>query len=66
MATLSTEPGLVTSGRAKRACAFVGTSSNASTSGHTTGPPAENVKRCPTLPVRAEANGLRALNTGVE
>ena len=35
------EVGAVTSGRLKRACALIGTSSNASTSGQTTGPPAE-------------------------
>jgi hypothetical protein len=42
MATVSTESGEVTSGRANSACAFDGTTSIASTSGHTTGPPAEN------------------------
>ena len=40
-ATVSTEFGEVTSGRAKSACALLGTSSSASTSGQTTGPPAE-------------------------
>src|SRR5690349_3346675 len=34
--------GEVTSGRLNSACALIGTSSSASTSGHTTGPPAEN------------------------
>ena len=34
--------GAVTSGRLNNACALIGTSSSASTSGHTTGPPAEN------------------------
>ncbi len=34
--------GEVTSGRENSACAFDGTTSIASTSGHTTGPPAEN------------------------
>ncbi len=36
------EVGAVTSGRLNSACALIGTSSNASTSGQTTGPPAEN------------------------
>ena len=40
-ATVSTEFGEVTSGRANSACALLGTSSSASTSGQTTGPPAE-------------------------
>ena len=34
--------GETTSGRANSACALIGTTSSASTSGHTTGPPAEN------------------------
>src|SRR5207248_10072931 len=34
--------GAVTSARLNSACALIGTSSSASTSGHTTGPPAEN------------------------
>jgi len=34
--------GAVTSGRLKSACALIGTSNRASTSGHTTGPPPEN------------------------
>ena len=34
--------GATTSGRANSACAAIGTSSSASTSGQTTGPPAEN------------------------
>ena len=34
--------GAVTSGRLNSACALIGTSSSASTSGQTTGPPAEN------------------------
>src|SRR5690242_20644587 len=34
--------GAVTSGLLNRACALIGTRSRASTSGHTTGPPAEN------------------------
>ncbi|SLJ82996.1 Uncharacterised protein [Mycobacteroides abscessus subsp. abscessus] len=45
MATDSTamrDSGLVTSGRANRACALLGITSSASSSGHTTGPPAEN------------------------
>lgn len=40
--TASTESGEVTNGFANKACALIGTISNASTSGHTTGPPAEN------------------------
>ncbi len=36
------EVGAVTSGLLNRACALIGTSSSASTSGQTTGPPAEN------------------------
>ena len=40
--TASRERGPTTSGRANRAWAQIGTSSIASTSGHTTGPPAEN------------------------
>lgn len=40
--TASTESGEVTSGLANRAWALIGTMSSASTSGHTTGPPAEN------------------------
>src|SRR4029453_16555546 len=38
----STLVGAVTNGRANSACALIGTISNASTSGQTTGPPAEN------------------------
>ena len=38
----SRELGEMTSGPANRACALIGTSSIASTSGQTTGPPAEN------------------------
>ena len=38
----STDRGETTIGPANRACALIGTSSSASTSGHTTGPPAEN------------------------
>ena len=47
-ATLELDPGLTvvtgetTSGRENMACAFDGTTSSACTSGHTTGPPAEN------------------------
>src|SRR3954469_20457343 len=37
-----TERGAVTIGRLNNACALIGTSSIASTSGHTIGPPAEN------------------------
>ena len=37
----SGDRGEVTSGRANSACALMGTSRSASTSGHTTGPPAE-------------------------
>lgn len=40
--TASTEFGEVTNGFANSACALIGTISSASTSGHTTGPPAEN------------------------
>ena len=40
--TASTESGAVTSGLANSACALIGTINSASTSGHTTGPPAEN------------------------
>ncbi len=39
--TASTDSGDVTSGLANRAWALIGTISSASTSGHTTGPPAE-------------------------
>ena len=39
--TASTESGEITSGRANSACALIGTISSASTSGQTTGPPAE-------------------------
>src|SRR5690606_35957163 len=42
ISTAKTDPGPTTSGRAKSACAETGTRSIASTSGHTTGPPAEN------------------------
>ena len=38
--TAITEVGATTSGRAKSACALIGTSSSASTPGQTTGPPA--------------------------
>ncbi len=40
--TAGTEVGATTSGRANRAWAQIGASSRASTSGQTTGPPAEN------------------------
>ena len=40
--TASRDRGETTSGLAKRACALMGTIRRASTSGHTTGPPAEN------------------------
>src|SRR5690606_24712877 len=42
ISTARTEDGPTTSGRANNACAETGTSSVASTSGQTTGPPAEN------------------------
>jgi hypothetical protein len=40
--TARTESGETTMGRENKACALIGTSSRASTSGHTMGPPAEN------------------------
>ena len=39
--TASTDCGDTTIGGANSACALIGTMSSASTSGHTTGPPAE-------------------------
>src|SRR6185295_10530719 len=39
--TAIVDDGAVTSARLNSACALIGTSSRASTSGHTTGPPAE-------------------------
>ncbi len=40
--TASTDRGDTTIGGANSVCALIGTMSSASTSGHTTGPPAEN------------------------